>query len=129
MKTEKQIIIINNETKEIDQEFLLDKPGEKKNILVKAIVEDGGKLKLNGLIHIGKKAIGAEAFLRYQILLLGEKAAAEVIPNLEIENNEVKASHAVSIGQLDEEQLFYLMTRGMTRKEASKLLVEAFKNF
>ena len=81
---------------------------------------------LKGKILIEKDAIGAEAFLRFKVLLLGENARAEVDPELEISCNQVKASHAASVGQIDEEQLFYLMSRGLNKKDAVKLIVKAF---
>ena len=77
-------------------------------------------------ILIEKDAVGAEAFLRFKVLLLGENARAEVDPELEILCNQVKASHAASVGQIDEEQLFYLMSRGLSKQDAVKLIVEAF---
>ena len=93
---------------------------------VKAVVEDGGKLKLKGKILIEKDAVGAEAFLRFKVLLLGKNASAEVDPELEILCNQVKASHSASVGRIDEEQLFYLTSRGLSKKEAVKLIVKAF---
>ncbi len=93
---------------------------------VKAVVEDGGEILLKGKILIEKDAVGAEAFLRFKVLLLGENARAEVDPELEILCNQVKASHAASVGQIDEEQLFYLMSRGLSKQDAVKLIVEAF---
>jgi len=47
-------------------------------------------------------------------------------PELEIRNNEVKASHAASVGRIDEEQLYYLCSRGMERKEARRLIIDGF---
>lgn len=93
---------------------------------IRAVVEDGGNLKLKGTILIQKDAVGAEAFLRFKVLLLGGNAKAEVDPELEILTNDVHASHAASVGQVDEEQLFYLMSRGFDRQKAVELIVEAF---
>lgn len=93
---------------------------------VRAVVEDGGELKLRGKIVVEKEAVGAEAFLRFKVLLLGENARVEVDPELEILCNEVKAGHAAAVGRIDEEQLFYLTSRGLTREEAVKLIVKAF---
>jgi len=89
-------------------------------------VEDGGKIVLKGKILIQKDAIGANAFLRFGVLLLGKNAKAEVNPELEILTNDVKASHAASVGQVDAEQIFYLMSRGINKEESVKLIVEAF---
>ena len=112
----------------ITESWLLDKPQEKKDYVLKAVVEAGGDLELRGKIIIGPQAHGADAFLRLKVLLLGENARAITVPELEIMTNDVKAGHAASVGRLDQEQIFYLMSRGISREEATKLLVEAFLN-
>lgn len=98
------------------------------NTLIKAVVMPGGKLNLKGVIKIDRGAELVEAFLRQSVLLIGENSMATAIPELEIESNEVKASHAAAIGRVDEEQLFYLMSRGVSRDEAVKLIIKAFLN-
>ena len=57
---------------------------------------------------------------------LGDKTLANSIPSLKIDANDVKASHGATVGQIDEEHLFYLMARGLSRQEAEKLIVEGF---
>ena len=110
----------------MDEVWLCDRDGQKENVLIKVVVEDEASASLAGKIAIAKNVSGVEAFLRYKILLLGERSRVEVVPQLEIESNEVKAGHAASIGRVDEEQLFYLMSRGILRSEAIELVVEAF---
>lgn len=122
------MIIQNGEIKKLDQTWTFNKNGEKKEILIKVVVEDGGELQAKGRLKIGKKVKDIDVFLRYKVLLLGGNAKATVEPELEIESNEIKAGHAASIGRVDEEQLFYLMSRGINQKEAVKLIVEAFLN-
>lgn len=109
-----------------DEVLVYDKNNLDGETEVRAVVEDGGQIVLKGKILIQKDAVGANAFLRFKVLLLGKNAKAEVDPELEILTNDVRASHAASVGQVDEEQLFYLMSRGINRKEAVKLIVEAF---
>ena len=58
--------------------------------------------------------------------MLSEHAKADAIPNLEIENNEVRCGHAASVGPVDEEALFYLQSRGISRREAERLIVFGF---
>jgi Fe-S cluster assembly protein SufD len=102
------------------------KPHQTGEVEVRAVVMGDGYLKLKGTIIIEKGAELVEGFLRQKVLLVGENARAEAIPELEIECNEVKASHAASVGRIDEEQIFYLMSRGLSKKEAEKLIIEAF---
>ena len=61
-------------------------------------------------------------------LLLSKRAKAFSKPQLNIENNDVACSHGSSTGALDKEQMFYLQTRGLTKEESKKLLVDAFIN-
>lgn len=109
-----------------DEVMVYDKNNLEGETEIRAVVEDGGEIKLKGKILIQKDAVGANAFLRFKVLLLGKSARAEVDPELEILTNDVKASHAASVGQVDGEQLFYLMSRGFGRKKAIKLIVGAF---
>ncbi|MCL5003964.1 MAG: SufD family Fe-S cluster assembly protein [Patescibacteria group bacterium] len=80
----------------------------------------------SGLIRIEKDAIGSGSLLEDRVLVLGEAARAESVPSLEIEANEVKASHAATVGRIDEEQLFYLESRGVSRATAVRMIVEGF---
>lgn len=109
-----------------DEELVYDKNNLEGETEVRAVVEDGGQIILKGKILIQKDAVGANAFLRFKVLLLGKTARAQVDPELEILTNDVRASHAASVGQIDAEQLFYLMSRGINKKESIKLIVEAF---
>jgi len=118
--------IKKGESKVLNDTWVFDKDGQAQEILVKAVVEEGGNLDASGMIKIPKGVKDINVFLRYKILLLGKTARATVKPQLEIESNEVKAGHAASIGQIDEEQLFYLMSRGIAREEAVELMVKAF---
>ncbi len=105
--------------------FLLA-PGTKGKVHVKGVVYDGGHLEFRGIVKIGKQGVGADGYLKQEILKLGQRAVAIAIPDLEIETNEVKASHAASVGGVDAEQLAYLRMRGYSRKQAEKEIVYAF---
>lgn len=96
------------------------------HVLFKGAVAKGGKSVFQGLIKIRKEAQLTDTYLANHNLLLSEKARADSIPRLEIEANNVRASHGVTIGQADEEQLFYMMSRGLPRQEATRLIVEGF---
>jgi len=96
--------------------------------VMKAVVDDQALVHLNGSVIVKPGAQGISSFLETRILLLSEKAKAEAIPNLEIEANDVKCSHAATIGQVDDEQLFYLQSRGISNKQAKQMISEAFLN-
>lgn len=79
----------------------------------------------NGMTRILKGAKGADAFFSSKILLFGD-AKGRSVPSLEIDENEVRAGHASTVGRPDQEQLFYLRSRGLSEKEAERLIVKGF---
>ncbi|OGQ06406.1 MAG: Fe-S cluster assembly protein SufD [Deltaproteobacteria bacterium RIFCSPLOWO2_01_44_7] len=96
------------------------------DILVKGTASDQAKTIFQGMIKIEKEAQQTESYMANNNLVLSEKAHADSIPRLEIEADDVKASHGATIGQVDAEQLFYLRARGLNREMAERLLVEGF---
>ncbi|GHO94081.1 Fe-S cluster assembly protein SufB [Reticulibacter mediterranei] len=94
--------------------------------LVKGVLTDESRVEFDGMIRVRAKAQQTASFLSAHGLLLSKKARAEFIPGLEIAANEVSASHGATSGQIDEEQLFYLMVRGIQRPEAERIVVQGF---
>jgi FeS assembly protein SufD len=94
--------------------------------LVKGVLTDASRVEFDGMIRVRPKAQQTASFLSAHGLLLSKKARAELIPGLEIAANEVSASHGATSGQIDEEQLFYLMVRGIPRPEAERIVVQGF---
>ena len=79
-----------------------------------------------GLIRIAKAAMQTSAYQANHNLLLSRSARAETIPMLEILADDVQCKHGASIGPIDEEQAFYLMSRGLPRETAERLIVMGF---
>jgi len=79
-----------------------------------------------GMIKIGKDAKASESYLAGHAILLDKDAKSDAIPGLEIETNEVRATHSASVAQLDEAQIFYLMCRGLDRDSAKREIVSGF---
>ncbi len=73
-----------------------------------------------------KGAQGTDAYQANRNIVLSEDAIARSIPQLEIEANEVRCTHGATVSQVEEEHLFYLQARGLTRSEAQNLIVEGF---
>ena len=96
------------------------------NICIKAVVMPDSSLNLKGIIKVGPKLAKVEAFLKHSILLIGKNSTAVSIPELEIESNDVQVSHSSTIGQIDSEQLFYLMSRGITYTDSINLIIKSF---
>jgi Fe-S cluster assembly protein SufD len=103
-------------------------PRTHSDLLFKGAVGGTARSVYTGLIKIGKNAAHAEAFQTNRNLTLGDGAWAESVPNLEIETNEVKCSHASTVGSIDEEQRFYLESRGIAPDVAERLIVFGFFN-
>lgn len=101
-------------------------PRTRSNLLFKGAVEDRSHSVYSGLIRIRPHAQHADAFQTNRNLVLTEGAGAESIPNLEIEANDVRCSHASTVGPIDEEQLYYLETRGVPPADAERLIVLGF---
>ncbi|MCS6767193.1 MAG: SufD family Fe-S cluster assembly protein [Candidatus Nitrosocaldus sp.] len=95
-------------------------------VLSKAVVKDSSRSLFKGMISIGKEAKGSESYLAGHAIILNKGARADSIPALEIETNEVKATHSASVAQMDEGQIFYMMSRGMSRDEAKRAIVFGF---
>ncbi len=97
------------------------------DMLFKVVVKDRAMSVHYGKVHVRKGARATDAGQAVRNLILSEGAKAHPIMPLEIEAADIKrCSHAATIGQVDENQLFYLMSRGLTRRQAEKLVVEGF---
>jgi len=96
------------------------------DLLYKGALRDASRVVYSGLIHVAPGANGTNAFQTNRNVVLSDDARADSIPNLEIENNDVRCSHAASVGPVDEDEIFYLQTRGIARDEAERLIVTGF---
>lgn len=92
--------------------------GTKGRITVRAVVGERAHVDIKGVVKIGKEAQRTDSFLELRALMLDKTARAIADPELEIEANNVKASHAASVGQLDPEQMLYLTSRGLNKEQA-----------
>jgi Fe-S cluster assembly protein SufD len=101
-------------------------PDTTSDLLFKGVVGGRSRAVYTGLIHVGPDARGTNAFQTNRNIKLSEHAWAESVPNLEIENNDVHCSHASAVGPVDEEQLFYLESRGVRPEDAERLIVTGF---
>ncbi|MBI3385356.1 SufD family Fe-S cluster assembly protein [Candidatus Gottesmanbacteria bacterium] len=98
------------------------------DLLVKSVLTGSANFNFSGLIHIAKEAQVSDAYQRNENLLLSKEAKCNSKPYLEILANNVRCTHGATMGRPDREQLFYLQTRGLSAKQATKLLVDGFFN-
>ncbi len=101
-------------------------PATTSDLLFKGAVRDNAQSVYSGLIRVRKEAAGTNAFQTNRNLVLSEGAHVESVPNLEIEANDVRCSHASAVGPIDEEQRFYLESRGIEPDVAERLIVLGF---
>lgn len=96
------------------------------NELFKGIMDDSARATFNGHVLVSDGAAKTEAFQTNKNILLTDKAHVETKPFLEIYNDDVKCSHGSTIGQLDEQALFYIRSRGISERTAKTMLLYAY---
>ncbi|MEM9490475.1 MAG: SufD family Fe-S cluster assembly protein [Myxococcota bacterium] len=101
-------------------------PNTHSDLVFKGALDGSSRSIYTGLIRIEPNASGVEAYQTNRNIKLSEHAWAESVPNLEIENNDVKCSHASAVGPIDDEQKFYLESRGVPTEVAERLVVQGF---
>jgi Fe-S cluster assembly protein SufD len=101
-------------------------PHTRSNLIFKGAVDDAARSVYSGLIHIYKGARKSDAAQTNRNLVLSEHAHADSVPNLDIEENDVRCSHASAVGPVDREQLFYVESRGVAPDVAERLILLGF---
>jgi len=103
-------------------------PHTNSDIFSKGALSDSSKCIYHGLVKIQRNATGSNGYQKEDTLLLSPNATADAIPDLEIDNSDVKCSHGATIGRIDKNKLFYLRTRGFNEREATKIYIKGFFN-
>ena len=116
----------NNQQFDIFTSAIHAAPNTRSDMLVKGVAKDKAKSLYRGLIEIKENAPNSDGYQKQDTLLLNEGVEANAIPKLLIGNNEVRCTHGATIGQIDKNKIFYLMSRGLSEKEAEKTLVNGF---
>lgn len=95
-------------------------------IISKSISKDGGKVSYRGLASFGRNSAGSKANIKCDTLILDNKSTSDTIPYNEILNDNVTLEHEATVSKVSEEQLFYLMSRGLTENEATQMIIMGF---
>jgi Fe-S cluster assembly protein SufB len=111
---------------ELNLSVVHQKDGTKAQILVKGVASKGAVVKINGRVIMEEGLINLDDSLELRVLVLDKMSSALVDPQMEIKSNEVKASHAASVGQIEREKIDYLMSRGVDEDEAKQMIVAGF---
>lgn len=119
-------LLNNNQFLSVDLAHLHKSPNANSHSIFKAILKDKSKNVFEGIIKIMPKAQKSNALLQAHSLLLSKGASSVNVPSLEIESDDVKATHSATVFNIDEEKLFYLENRGLTSEESKDLIIKGF---
>ncbi|MGG3505337.1 Fe-S cluster assembly protein SufB [Paenibacillus lautus] len=101
-------------------------PDTTSTIISKSISKHGGKVTYRGLASFGRKASGAKSNIKCDTLILDNESTSDTIPYNEIKNDNATLEHEATVSKVSEDQLFYLMSRGLSEDEATQMIVMGF---
>ncbi|MFW2339289.1 MAG: Fe-S cluster assembly protein SufB [Acidimicrobiia bacterium] len=101
-------------------------PNTTSTIVSKSISKDGGRAGYRGLVRVEPGAEGVKSFVRCDALILDENSRSDTYPYMEIEEADAEIGHEATVSKVGEEQLFYLMSRGLSEEEATSMIVAGF---
>ena len=116
----------NDQSFDIQTNVTHQSPSTEGRVNEKSILKNRSKSLFKGMIRINENASKSQSFLSGRSILLDKGTKSDSIPGLEIFTNDVKATHSASVAQIDDEQIFYLNTRCLSRSEAERVIVEGF---
>ncbi|ALX47176.1 Fe-S cluster assembly protein SufB [Lentibacillus amyloliquefaciens] len=101
-------------------------PNTSSSIVSKSISKQGGKVTYRGIVDFGRKATGARSNIECDTLIMDNESTSDTIPYNEINNDNISLEHEAKVSKVSEEQLFYLMSRGLGEEEATEMIVMGF---
>ena len=101
-------------------------PDTTSTIVSKSISKHGGKVTYRGLASFGRQAEGAKSNIKCDTLILDNESTSDTIPYNEIMNDNIMLEHEATVSKVSEDQLFYLMSRGLTEAEATQMIIMGF---
>ncbi len=101
-------------------------PNTSSKIISKSISKNGGRASYRGLLKVAKGATGSKSTVVCDALLLDDHSRSDTYPYIEIDEQDVQVGHEASVSKVNEEQLFYLMSRGLGEEEAATMIVSGF---
>ncbi|MBR5129891.1 MAG: SufD family Fe-S cluster assembly protein [Alphaproteobacteria bacterium] len=123
-----RIIYLSNKNSKnsIKVEVLHKHKNTTSSYIIRGILADSSEMVLDGIIRIPKDSQKCDGYLNHRAVLLSDNAKVKATPELEIYADDVKCSHGSAVGALDENLLFYLMSRGIDAEEGKRLLLKSF---
>jgi Fe-S cluster assembly protein SufD len=127
-ETELLGVVLGGGRQRLDHHTLHEHLGERtrSNLELRVVLAEAARSAYTGEIRILPQAAHSEAYQENRNVLLGDRARAETIPELEILTDEVRCKHGATVGQVDEEEVYYLTTRGIAPEEARRMILRGF---
>ncbi len=121
-------VMMANEDQHLDSDISTTHigPHTTDEMLARGVVLDRARGVFRGVIDMRGGCRKAKGSLHERCLMVGEDAKADAVPEMEITENDVKAAHSASVGELDEDQLLYMQSRGISREQARRLIILGF---
>ncbi|MBI2658797.1 Fe-S cluster assembly protein SufB [Candidatus Woesearchaeota archaeon] len=101
-------------------------PNTTSRITSKSVSKDGGRTTYRGLLHVAEGCKNVKSHVSCDALILDEKSASDTVPYMEVNEKDVNIEHEATVGKIGEEQLFYLMSRGLSQDQAMTMIVSGF---
>lgn len=101
-------------------------PNTSSNIISKSIAKDGGNVDYLGQLYFGPEADGAKSHVECDTIIMDEKSKSDTIPFNEVHNSNISLEHEAKVSRISEEQLFYLMSRGLSEEKATEMIIMGF---
>ena len=120
------ILAKDNNNLTVRTNIIHEAPHTKSRVIIKGALTDASHVDFEGMVKVIPGAKNTNAWLAAHFLLLSKKAGGRAVPNLEISENEVSAGHAATVSKISENELFYLMSRGLSKEASKRLIVQGF---
>ena len=101
-------------------------PDTSSSIVSKSIAKDGGAVDYRGTVRFGRKSDGSFAHVECDTIIMDEKSSSDTIPYNQIKNGNVSMEHEAKVSKISEEQLYYLMSRGISEEKATEMIIMGF---
>jgi len=115
-----------NQNQDTGSKVIHAAPNTSSIIRAKSIAKNGGISTYRGLVKVTPKATNTRSQVQCDGLILDEKSTSNTYPHMDIQNEEVNIAHEARVGKIGDEEIFYLMSRGLTEEEATRLIVKGF---
>lgn len=116
----------HNQTQDAGAKIYHNAPNTSSSIVSKSIAKDGGTVNYRGQVYFGRQSQGSISHIECDTIIMDDKSKSDTIPFNEIHNGQVALEHEAKVSRISEEQLFYLMSRGLSEAAATEMIVMGF---